>query len=494
MGNTLKLSVILLFIALNYQLFLINEMGQLYAFIGAVGHSPATGRTVLADKRGPIEGDKELEDTIREISRYTLSDSLWRMWRAIEDSQFTVAKIDSLSSLKSFVKGVKLAKEGFDLITKLKQEQMDSLTARKIKFKAILLFEKARTHFEETFRLNPYDIRTQNYLVWVFQNLAELHDHCSNTLRAINMLECLTYILHDDPKLYYTLGEKYFHVGRWDRALVCIKTSIDLILDDDWNKIDTKQLFWHYDLKASAEIQMNMIQEALLSLHYAKLIAPSEIEAADMQKKMDWINWDDGNLDASRKSDTLNYRLLTGEGDYSRIKLEYLDLLNQVQSVRAQQDINWRIAQLEFKFLNEREKAIERMLNIVKQVPLDSIKRAQNPELQKYLDDFGSMCYILGMEHLNSNNYKRAFIYFYQSTEFWWTQIGKSYLQLAKLSSLDNSATLKFSKLALNNEHHLTTEERNSLYYIIFLAYKRLGLFEEANKWFQIINNFTSGS
>lgn len=467
--------------------------GQIHASNDPFSNKLSTGWLGSEDSRPSVASDKEIEDTIREISRYSLSDSLWKMWRAIEDSQFTVAKIDSINSLKNFANGVKLAKEGFNLINELKQEQLDSLSIRKIKFKVILLFEKARKHFEETFKLNPFDIKTQNYLIWIFQNLAELHDHCDNTLRAINMLECLTYILHDDPKLYFTLGEKYFNIGRWDRALTCIKTSIDLTLDDDWNKIDTKQLFWYYYLKADTEIQLNMIQEALLSLNYAKLITPTEIETREVQKKIDWINWDNGNLYTSRKSDTLDFKLNQGREDYSKIKQEYLELLNQVRAIRARQDINWRIAQLEFRFLNEKEEAVERMLKIVKQVTLDSTKKAKDPRCQKYLDDFGSMCYILGTEYLRIHHDKKAFIYFFQSVEFWWRQIGKSYLQLAKLSSLDNNSVLKFANQALIYEDHLSKEERNSLYHLIYLAYKKLGMFENATKWFHKTANYTMG-
>jgi len=448
----------------------------------------------LSGDRSTNKGDKEVEDTIREINRFTLSDSLWKMWRAIEDSQYVVAKIDTMKSLKTFNKGVKLAREAFDLISELKQPDLDSLVKRKIKLKAILLFEKARADFEQTFKLNPLDMKTQTYLIWVFQNLAELYDHCDNTLRAISMLEYLTYILNDDSKLYYTLGEKYFNIGKWDQALANVRTSIELILDDDWNKIDTKQLFWHYHLRANTEIQLDMIPEALLSLNYAKLIAPTEIESKEVQKKIDWINWDDGNLAASRKSDSLDTELNQGTEDYLKIKQEYLNLLNQVRTDKARQDINWRIAQLEFNFLREREKAVERMLKVVQQVKFDSTNKVEEVRCQKYIEDFCTMCYILGMEHLGTQHYKKAFVYFYQSTEFGWSQIGKCYLQLAKLSSLDNCAVLKFGQQAFANESQLTNEERSTLYHLFYMAYKRLGKFDDATFWIHKTNNFSMGN
>ena len=473
---------------------IINHTGQCHSAAFMMSIASLDGKLSPKGDRSTITTAKEIEDTIREINHYSLSDSLWKMWRAIEDSQFVVAKVDSIRSMRTFVKGVNLAKEAFDLINQLQQQDLDTLTVKKIKFNAILLFEKARSNFEETFKLNPFDIRTQNYLIWVFQNLAELYDHCDNKLRAINMLEYLTYILNDDPKLYYTLGQKYFNIGKWEKSLVNIRASIDLILNDDWNKIDTNQLFWHYYLRATAEIQMDLIPESLLSLNYAKLIAPSERDSEEVQKKIDWINWDDGNLYASRKSDTLETKLVQGVKDYSLIKQEYVELLRQVKTAKARQDIKWRIAQLEFNFLNEREIAIDRMMKVVKEIEIDSTKRAADPQFQKYIEDYCMMSYILGFEHLKKQHHKKAFVYFYQSIVYSWSKIGKSYLQLAKLVTLDNNSVLKFAQQALIYEDQLTADEKNSLYQLFYLSYKKLGRFDDAAIWLQKSVNFSMGA
>jgi hypothetical protein len=307
------------------------------------------------------------------------------------------------------------------------------------------------------------------------------------------MLEYLTYILNDDPKLYYALGQKYFSIGKWEKSLVNIRTSIDLILDDDWNKIDTNQLFWHYYLRARAEMQLELIPEALLSLNYAKLISPSEQEAEEVQKKIEWINWDDGNLDASRKSDTLETKLTQGTKDYSMIKQEYVELLSQVRTAKAKQDINWRIAQLEFNFLNEREIAIDRMMKIVNATELDSTRSAADVKFQKYIEDYCMMSYVFGLDYLRNQHFKKAFVYFYQSISFSWSRIGKSYLQLAKLVALDNNLVLKFAQQALIYQDQLTDDEQNSLYQLLYQSHKKLGRFDDAAIWLQKSVNFSMG-
>ncbi len=445
----------------------------------------AFDRNIGTDNRPGPRSDREvIEDTIREINRLALSDSLWHRWRAMQDSQLVIAKVDTGNANKNFAKGVSLAREGFALLNELKQSEQDSLAVQKIKLKAILLFERARTYFETAFKYNPFDIRIQKYLIWIYQNLAELHDNCSNMTRSITMLEYLTYILHDDPKIYHKLAEKYFSIGDWKKALSNIATSIDLTLNDNWDRIDTRELFYCLYLRGNVQIQLNRVSDALLSFSYAQLIAPGAQEEDDVQKKIDWINWDSCNVDASRKWDMLNTKFNLLNGDYSTIKQEYLDLLSQVKTCRARNDVNWRIAQLEFKFLNQREQAIQRMFEIVKQIPLDSSRKAQNHTDQKYLNDYGSMCYILAMDHLRQQQQRQAIIYLFQSIEYWWNQIGKSYYQLARLSELDNKAIIRFSQHALLYENHLTSEERRNLYYLTYLAYKRMGMFDQAKIWY----------
>ncbi|MFZ5517593.1 MAG: hypothetical protein ACOY90_13180 [Candidatus Zhuqueibacterota bacterium] len=465
-----------------------NGLAQLDQFHSSGPHFSMAG---LSDSGMISDDKKESDDTIREINRFTLSDSLWRMWQAVADSQYVIARKDSIQAEKLFISGAKLAREAFNSIKNINRSEMDSSDVRKIEVKAILHFEQARMYFEQTFKLNPFDIKTQNYLIWIFQNLAELHAHCDNATRAITMLEYLTYIVNDDPGLYYKLSQKYFNAGRWDKALTNIKSAIELLLNDDWNKIDTNYLFGHYYIKSNAEIQLNMIPQALQSLQYAKLIAPTPVEAKRIQQKIDWINWDDGNLTASRRSDQLNYKVQQGDSDYLTIKEEYMDLLNQVTTERAKQDINWKVAQLEYSFLDQKLLAADRMRELAEQIPLDSTGQALRPEDQKYLEDYGMICYNLGQQRLQENDLRSAFVYFFQSVNFQWSGVGKSYLQLSKLTSLDNKSSLKYAQSALALEEQLSIDEKNDLYYAIYLAYKRMGSFDDARQWFQKSSNLT---
>ena len=177
--------------------------------------------------------------------------------------------------------------------------------------------------------------------------------------------------------------------------------------------------------------------------------------------------------------------IINGSNDYSKIKNEYLELLEQVKTTQAKQDINWKIAQLNFKFLNNKDDAVQRMLELTKQIKLDSTKRAVEERCQKYFEDFGLMCYNLGNIYLKSNQYKNAIIYFFQSVKFNWSGIGKSYLKLTTLSTLDNNSVLHYGNKALFYKDQLNNSELFNLYYLMYDAYKRLGNFSVANSWYQ---------
>jgi hypothetical protein len=114
---------------------------------------------------------------------------------------------------------------------------------------------------------------------------------------------------------------------------------------------------------------------------------------------------------------------------------------------------------------------------------------ARTLDYQKYLNDYGKMCYNLGIEYLESKNYKLAFIYFTQSVSFYWDEIGKSYLQLAALSSIQNDVAIQYCNKALEYRNSLTSAEIRKTYELLFKSYKRKGQFKKAEPWYNKLVN-----
>lgn len=442
-----------------------------------------------ADESTSSSGDefynkREIEKTIHEIDQYQLSDSLWKMWEDVVNSQFIVPAKDSSDALKKLAEGTQKVKRAVEMIEATSQDSIDSWEKDRIKITAILELEKARVDLEESIRLNPYDHRTQKWLIWIFQRLADLHAERESYDRSTTLLEYLAYILKDDPQLYYKLGENYLWLKNWQKAWENLQKSINLILETDWETINTDELFSHYSLRAEAEIKLGLVSEALLTLNYAKLIVSTPEEEQQIQWKIDWINWDGGNLEHSLKYDQLKMKL-NNCADYQALKFEFLELLEQLTMTTAKNEIHWQIAKIEFQHLNQKAQAIDRLFQIVKTVKTDSLRMATEFSDQKYLSDYGMMCYNLGMEYLKDDNFKLAYTYFIQSVAVYWEGIGKSYLQLASLSTMNNDIAIKFCMKALLYRNSLTAREIHNTYQILANSHKRKGEFEQAEQWYR---------
>ena len=431
---------------------------------------------------------REIENTLKEINQFVLTDSLWKMWQSVADSQLVVPQKDSTVALKKLASGSNRVKNAVELLEQTMVDSANMLRVNKTKLQSILELEKARVELEESIRLNPFDIRTQKWLIWVFQRLSELHAERGDFKRSTTMLEYLAYILKDDPQLYFKLGEYYLWLKEWEKARENLQKSINIILESDWDRINTDELYAHYSMRAEAEIKLGMVQEALLTLNYAKLIAPTPEEKGKVQWKTDWINWDDGNLENSRQYDKLKEKFASCN-DYGLLKNEYLELYDKLQTFKAKSEIQWQIAKLEFQYLDEKNTAIDRLYKIICEVELDSFGMARSLDYQKYLNDYGKMCYNLGIDYLESKNYKLAFIYFTQSVSFYWDEIGKSYLQLAALSSIQNDIAIQYCNKALEYQNSLTSAEIRKTYELLFKSYKRKGEFKKAEPWYNKLVN-----
>jgi len=264
--------------------------------------------------------------------------------------------------------------------------------------------------------------------------------------------------------------------------------SINLVLDSDWETINTDELFSHYSLRAEAEIQMGMVQEALLTLNYAKLIAPTPEEEQRIQWQIKWINWDDGNLANSIKYDELKEKCKNCK-DYNKLISDYKILLSKLTTGNAKNEIHWQISKIEFQFLNQRVEAIARLFNVIREIEIDSFGVAIELENQRYLNDYGLMCYNLGVENLKQNDYKSAYIYFTQSVAIHWEGIGKSYFQLAYLSNSKNDVAIQLCNKALQFRNSLSLTEICQTYELLFNSYKRKGVFNQAELWYQKLVN-----
>ncbi|MBN2009612.1 hypothetical protein JW960_09745 [candidate division KSB1 bacterium] len=426
----------------------------------------------------------EFDRVYSEINTYALSDSVWRLWRSVVDSHYVIPPSDSVTAIKKLAAASNRAREAVAGLKAKLGKTSDSLEVKRQTLNCLLELEKARVELETSIKLNPFDHRTQKYLIWIYQQLSDMYTDTGYFERSAALLETLVYIVKDDPQLHYKLGEQYMWLNNWEKAHENVQRSIDLLLDTDWESINTNTLFSHYILRAEAEMKMGNVEDALLTLNYAKLIAPTPSDESKVQWQIDWINWDNGNLENSRQYDELQTELATST-DYPALKRKLESLLKSLKTDPARYEILWQISRLQFQHLNEKDEAVSRLQELVHKVPLDTSGYAVDPRQQKYINDYGLMCYNLGISHVEKEEYRLAFLYFYQSTCFKWNGVGKSYLQLAYLASAQNEYTLDYCNHALKYANALAVNEIVDLYHLLFQAHANQGEFDEAKRWYQ---------
>jgi hypothetical protein len=217
---------------------------------------------------------------------------------------------------------------------------------------------------------------------------------------------------------------------------------------------------------------------ALAFLHDAKQSTHSAEKRSELNHYIEWINWDDGNIRAVEERDAI-YELYK-QGEFKDANNRYKKLLNILTTQRTRNLVNWKIALIDFSILNRKKDAIQRMYDVVHNLPAK-----QDSMSSVYLNDYGSMCYALGIEFAQRKEYKYAYTYFLQAVDVPWSGQGKSALELAKLSVADPMLTISHCEHALQLRDSLDENEMNQLYQLLVNAYKSNGEFALARSYFR---------
>lgn len=429
-------------------------------------------------------------DTAR--ARVEQANALWQALLGQRDrSQITPE--DTLMAVRKFNEGGRNLKEAGRL-----QKGANANSAR-VRQRVVALLESARKSFEEAIILNPFDRNTRLWLGNVYQLLAKHNLARSNLEKAAEIFENLVRLDRSKPFLYAKLAETYMSLKQWDRALANFRRAEQVLrvtapfnVPDSQplnpktvaSALDSANLFLYVYYQGDANIRMYRADSALFHLERALPLARKAEDREAVVRTIGWINWDDGNIRASELRDSL--ATLVDEKKYATAAQGYEYLTSILRTGRARREIQWRLALLEFSSLNKEEQALRRMKRVVDYYrnalnahgdPADSLKNA-------FYKDYGTMCYNRGLYAAKQNKMRVAFAYFQQAAAVPWPQRAKSYLQIAKLSINSPKQAVAAAKAALEDRDQLTTEEVLATLEIMTESLKKVGLFDEAKKFY----------
>jgi len=415
-------------------------------------------------------------------SRTSQSDTLWKYLSAQPDPTLGVRGRDSTQAIEAFNAGARNLQE----LATLKQGSGSPVEVERMK----RLLLEAKANFERAVVLNPFDLEIKSWLARVYQTLAVRLLDDKNYVKAAKVLERLVRIERGEHSLYARLGEAYYAMNRWElanqnfamaEAVMRETAGLDFDLNQDKQQLQPTTLYYYTYYQADTEIKMHESKRGLATLKRALEYATSEKERTDIKNYVNWINWDNGNIMAVEMRDKL--LALQDKEDYRGAAAGFEKLIPALRTQPAIDETRWRLAVLEFQFLNRRGRGIERLAQVVKTTAKDSHGAPADSTYQQYFDSYGVMCHNLGLESVKKNR-KVAFTYFQQAVAVPWENRAKSFLELAKLSRNKPSAVINTCRQALDDSDKLDSTEQMQAYQLMVEALKRSGKFKEARTYY----------
>lgn len=446
---------------------------------------------VLVSEETEVEA-KQVFDRAQYI--WSLGDSLW-----LSGEKDTLDHLDSIRVSQHVLEAqdyLRLDKVNYKIIKK-SQKKLGKFHRDVLKSMSHVLMMQAITHYENAIHQNRFDIRFRQML---FQNLQTMYQRTKdkNYLRraAVEMEHVVTNI-KDNHGFYFQLGERYFQLGEWAQAFNNYEKATRTLRTASIFYTQNPELYWYRPnevpvdttilvnyLYRQARCKMRLYEDkpSLALLREAQQITPSAEFDKTFQLLIDWILWDNGNIRASEKRDLAD-SLRVGE-KYIAAKNVYLTLLQILWTKRTHDEIDWRIAVIDYFRLNNKSGGLDRMHQVVKFSDTDSLTGAPvDSAYQKYFDNYGTMCYNSAVE-FSQTDLTKAYIYFSQATDTYNAQQGRAFLQLASLSQFDPNETIHLCNKVKNYFNSLTAIEKKLLYELYFKSYRKLGDFTASKQWF----------
>jgi tetratricopeptide (TPR) repeat protein len=461
-------------------------------------HVPAGVDTTVSFIADTIAGhsfvslDKEdMAETIKQSGKAYVeeSDSLWKYLTMSRDTSFVVGEDDSLGAIDAFNRGAEAIIE----LQNLSRNATDDVVAM---VRQNELLDRAQKAFEDAIGLNPFDPETKYWLAAVYQRKAVRFSQERDYDRAIEILERLVRIERGDHPIYARLAESYYGKGRWLLAAENFGNAERLLRETafmtpgsitpgELSHADSSALFVYVYYKADSFTRLYNATDALENFNKSLALARSPQERNAAQSMINFINWDDGNIRASFERDSiiaLERRGLLADSEFG-----YLRLFNTLRSAKARDEIDWRLAVLQFE-LNKHDQAADRLFRLVQRTPLDPIDGMPvDTTYLRYFEDFGIVCFNLGTRYLHQERDRHtALKYYIQATQVPWSNRARSHLEVAKLLHNNLPEAIRHAEAAVTEVHRMSHEDRKELYQLMTQLYRRSGNTDLARRYFEL--------
>lgn len=427
------------------------------------------------------------------------SNQMWLALMSLGDIS-AIENKDSLEAIRQFNNGAQ------QLIALRELQQKGNLDENAFKKQSLVLMDSARSAFEQSVRLNPFDRNSRLWLSRVYQMEAERYLQNERLTDAAQTLEKLIQMDKSQHGLYGRLGQIYMSQKKWDHANQNFRSAEEVLrntavfqvpegqeINDTTTAtaLDSSTLFLYVYYQGESNIRRYNSELGLNDLERALTLARSEEDRRTIAATIEWIRWDDGNIRSAEERDKL-LRLIDKQ-QYEEAAKGFDRLILSLKSGRAARETEWRLALLEFTYLGQQDQAMERMKKITAFYMNDASGAALSDTLYKdYYNSYGAMCHNLGLATLKKKKLRDALIYFTQACAVPWDQRAKSYVEIAKLSINNPERAAEAAAEALANRNQLSREEQLEALRMMIESLKRLGKFKEATEYYREYRQLTT--
>jgi tetratricopeptide (TPR) repeat protein len=443
------------------------------------------------------EEDEQESRRLFEIAEQwsSLADSLWRASiSGLENGQDSLVAMQQISRTEELFRSDKVWLKQTRKIMK----KLGRLNPAVLSHFSNHLSVQANSFYENAIRKNRFELRYRQKYSQFLKDLSVNYKDQSSLYRAADELERVVFIIKGNQQLYYELGEIYFMLGDWKSAHknfefahnALRKTAIFAVADPksyfiDISKVpvDTVRLVYFLDKQATCKTRSYEALPALSLYREGVGITPDPAWKDYFESRITWILWDDGNIRASEIRDRAD-SLSRDYKKYSESKAVYLELLPILWTKRTKDEINWKIAQLDFTYLDQKFDGVGRMYQVIKHTAMDSISGAPiDSTYKRYFNSYGAMCFSMGTDYYDKDRLI-AYMYLIQAAETNFDQRARAFLQLAGISQFDPHETISLCMKTMEVVDDLSVDETQILYQLLHTSYRKLGDFDKAKEWF----------
>ena len=472
-----------------------EEAGERTVTIPAgVDSSAAFYASAMADESFVSFAMQERAREQAQMARSLVSDSdtLWTYLSASADTAQDLTTEEETAAIRAFNRGAEALAEYAQISG---AEEMDEGVLRSMQAD---LLDQAQAGFEEAIQIDPYDEDTRFRLAQVYNLQAERLGQEEAYDEAITILERLVRLRPDQHGLFAALANSYYAVEEWTQSAEAYRKaaevhleSVELALEPDVEP-DSSLLFQYAMAEADAYVYGRHSEQALEAYDTAEQYATTEEDRVFVAEEVEWVLWDDGNIDNSFARDSLVQ--LADAGEYEEARQGFVELRSSVESDNARDWTDWRLALVEYE-VGERDSAAERLQALVDRTERQENGAPTDSTYQRYFDAYGTICYNLGLEYLGERRDNRtALKYFEQSTRVPWSGQARAALEAAQILRNNVTQAIEYAELAVEKEEQLSQDDRQTLFRILVDYHRRLGNREEAAQYADQYRALQAGS